>query len=260
MKKIFFIQISHYLLLLLVVCSFAASNVELTDIEEALLKQDYESVKNLSIHLLHNSPEDPNKIKINYYLGLSYARLAQYEKAIEILQPLAELKTEPVLRDKIHLSLFDAHYLLDHHEHYESAEKILKTLLKKRPVPQYSSLIYLKYARVNLKLAKWNEAKKYLEKILEHFPKSIEFPYAQQLLDEKQFFTVQVGAYLQQDKAQEIVEKLTAQQEYAYIVQTQGDGEKTFYRVRVGQLSKLEQAQELRTKLAGLGYPAQIYP
>lgn len=237
-----------------------AADITIRDIETAILKEDYTQAKNLSLNLLQSSPESVTIPKIKYYLGLSHLRLNEQEQAIEVFKELSGLTLEPALYDKVHLGLFDAQYTLDGKEHYENAAKVAQTLLKKKPASMYLSLVYLKYARVQLKLAQWDEAQKYLAKIVQEFPDSLEFATAKQLLEEKQFFAVQVGAFLQQEKAQEIVEKLSGLNEYAYIVESLGKDSKKFYRVRVGQLSKLEEAQALRTKLAGLGYPAQIYP
>ncbi|MBF0485563.1 MAG: SPOR domain-containing protein, partial [Candidatus Omnitrophica bacterium] len=83
---------------------------------------------------------------------------------------------------------------------------------------------------------------------------------AKQLLEEKQYFTVQVGAFADKGRAEKLVAELIARKEYAYIVETKASDTRSYYRVRVGQLSTLKDAQALETKLAGLGYPTLIYP
>ena len=122
------------------------------------------------------------------------------------------------------------------------------------------SLIYLKTARIHLKLTQWKEAKEYLQKVINEFPQSLEAPIAQKLMEEKEFFTVQVGSFLDRDKAMQLMEQLKAKGQYAYIVETATSDNKKYYRVRVGQMTSLSNAQSLETKLSHLGYPTLIYP
>ena len=102
--------------------------------------------------------------------------------------------------------------------------------------------------------------KEYLNKILDKFPNSLEYLIAQQLLEEKQFFAVQVGAFLDQKRAEQLTVQLKEKDEYAYIIETLDRQNKKFYRVRVGQMARLSDAEELKDKLAKEGYPTQIYP
>ena len=133
-------------------------------------------------------------------------------------------------------------------------------LLKKGPRSEIESLVYLKLARANLKLSRWEEAQKYLKKIIKDFPQSPESHLAKQLLEEKQYFTVQVGAFLDRDKAETLTVDLKDKGEYAYIIETMDSSGRQFYRVRVGQLAVLDEANKLSQKLSSLGYPAQVYP
>ena len=103
-------------------------------------------------------------------------------------------------------------------------------------------------------------AKEYLQKIIKEYPDSFESRVARQLLDEKQYFTVQVGAFTEQARAERLVKELIQRKEYAYIVETKSPDGKNFFRVRVGQMTALKDAQALESKLSGLGYPTRIYP
>ena len=87
----------------------------------------------------------------------------------------------------------------------------------------------------------------------------MEAPIAQNLLEEKEFFTVQVGSFLDDNKAIQLVEDLKAKGQYVYMVETTSQGKK-FYRVRVGQMTSLSDAQTLEAKLVQSGYPTLIYP
>ena len=103
-------------------------------------------------------------------------------------------------------------------------------------------------------------AKEYLNKVINEFPQSPEAPIAKQLLEEKQYFSVQVGAFLDKGRAITLVHDLKVSGQDAYIVEIMAtDGEK-FYRVRVGQMSSLKDAEDLEKRLSKLGFPTLIYP
>ena len=230
----------------------------LTDIETAILQEDYTQAKSLAEEMIKQGDNDPQSLQeIRYYLGLSTLRLMNLETAKGIFQDLLKAKVQPKLVDKIQLALFEAYYLQDN---YPKAEKIMEDLLRSNPDSSYRSLIYLKLARAQLKMAQWKKAQVFLNKIIEKFPQSLEAHLAKQLLDEKQFFAVQVGSFTERARAEQLMQELKGKDEYAYIVETMDPNHKTFYRVRVGELGKLKEAQNLKSKLAKLGYPTRIYP
>jgi cell division septation protein DedD len=122
------------------------------------------------------------------------------------------------------------------------------------------SLIYFKIAGADLKLMRWEDAGKYLNKIINEFPESPEAPVAKQLLEEKQYFAVQVGAFLDKSRALSLINDLKGSGQYVYVVETAAPGGQKYYRVRVGQMSSLESAEDLKKRLDKLGYPTLIYP
>ena len=164
---------------------------------------------------------------------------------------------EKDLRDKAYLGLFDCYY---QQGKYKRALKTIDKLQDISSRSNYLSLIYLKAARVNLKLSKWKEAKDYLQRIIERYPDSFEYHAARQLLEEEQYFAVQVGAFMERERALQVVDALQYQDHYAYIVETMDRDQRKFYRVRVGQVTVLREAERLRKELSKLGYPTRIYP
>ena len=143
---------------------------------------------------------------------------------------------------------------------YEQALKEATGLMARRPDSELMPLITLKVARANLKLARWKKARELLQKIITDYPESFESNVARQLLEEKQYFTVQVGAYADKTRAEKMAQELLDKKEYAYVVETRSNDGKTLFRVRVGQLSTLKDARTLENKLSGQGYPTLIYP
>ena len=253
MKSKFYIP-----LLALSVLAFSGyAGTQLNELESAVIKKDYPLAKSLAVTLL-NQPQGLERADVvNYYLGVAHISLEEYEQAHAPLKKAIEITTDPQLHDKAYLALFDSYYLIGE---YKEAAKIIEKLKKKSSDSQFLSLIYLKAARVNLKLANWDKAEGYLKKIIHGFPESLEYHTAQQLLEEKQYYTVQVGAFIDQPRAQQLVSQLQAVNEYAYIVETVDRENRTLYRVRVGQIARLQEAEQLSARIAQLGYPAQVYP
>jgi tetratricopeptide (TPR) repeat protein len=257
MIKSFFYKTSFSVLLLAVFCSYGFSDASFKDIETAIIKQDYKQAKEIASKLLSSELSLDDKNGILYYLGLCDLRLGQYEQARKTFTELTKEKIDGTLQDKSYLGLFDTYYV---DGYYEQAHQIINRLLKISPKSEFLSLIYLKSARANLKLAQWQKAREYLKKITLQFPDSLEAHTAKQLLNEKQYFAVQVGAFINRKKAESLAVELQRKGEYAYIVETVDQQKRKFYRVRVGQLALLNEAKELKTKLSKSGYPAQIYP
>ena len=112
-----------------------------------------------------------------------------------------------------------------------------------------------------MKLAKWSEAKDYLNRVASLFPNSFEGAIAKQLLEEPQYFSVQVGAFKDRSGAEALATELKQKNEYAYTIETVDSQNTKFYRVRVGHLTLLDDAQKLKSELSTKGYPTtQIFP
>jgi tetratricopeptide (TPR) repeat protein len=240
---------------LLGLCGF--SDLSIQDVETAIINQDYEQAREIATQLLSDGSVIGQYDEIRYYLALCDLRLGFYEQARKIFTELTKSKNNDVLRDKAYLGMFDTYYV---DGQYRKALQSISRLLKISPNSEFLSLIYLKIARANLKLAHWYEAQDYLKKITVNFPESMEVHVAKQLLNEKQYFAVQVGAFIDRQRAEKLTDELQRKGEYAYIVETVDQQNSTFYRVRVGQLVLLDKAEKLKVKLSKEGYPTQIYP
>jgi len=250
-------KVNLYVLLSAVLFLYGFSNNTLKDVETAIIRQDYIKASQIATQLLTSELSDGQQDEANYYLGLCDLRLGDYARARVIFSKLVKKSNDNELRDKAYLGLFDGYYL---DGHYRQAHQSISRLHQLNPKSEFLSLIYLKFARAHLKLAHWDEARKYLKKITNDFPDSLEVHVARQLLNEKQYFAVQVGAFIDRKRAQTLTDELKIKGEYAYIVETIDQQNRIFYRVRVGQLVLLDKAQKLKSKLSKDGYPTQIYP
>ncbi len=222
------------------------------------MKEDFVLSKKLATDVLHYAVVKKDTAFVaKYYLGLSHLRLEEYSKSAKVFKNLIRHDPPAEIRDKAFIGLIECYY---QQEKYKASRKALKKLLQLSPQSEFLSLIYLKGARINLKLTEWDEAKWYIKQIIENFPDSFEYNIALQLLEEKQYFAVQIGAFVDRARAEQMVEVLKNENHYAYIVETTDRNNIKFYRVRVGQISILEDAEHLKSKLTKLGYPASIYP
>ena len=241
--------------LFFIFCGF--SNAALTDIQSAMIEQDYEKVRQLSESFINGGSGAQQKNQARYYLGISQLYLEKYKEAQVQFEYLIEHEPDVALRDQAYLGLIDAFFLQGD---YKKSSKFCDRMLKLNSRSDFLSLLYLKKARADFKLAEWDNAKDYLDKIISYFPDSPEAPIARQFLEEKHYFAVQLGAFLDQERSLALVSELKKKGEYAYIVETVDSQGRKFYRVRIGKLAFLKEAEELQTRLSKLGYPTQIYP
>jgi tetratricopeptide (TPR) repeat protein len=234
-----------------------AQNKRIPDLEVLIIQEDYKKANDMARDLLKAKLSGQDLLQVQYYLGLSYLRLGDYAQAYDVFKKVVNDRPAVELYEKAYMGVVDSLYMQGY---YENALKEVISLMSRHPKSEMMSLIYLKAARSNLKLARWTKAKEFLQKILKEYPESFESRVAKQLLEEKQYFTVQVGAFTEKSRAEYLVKELMGRKEYAYIVETKSPDGKMFFRVRVGQMTALKDAQVLESKLSTLGYPTRIYP
>ena len=256
---LFMRKVTHFILLVgISLILMGEASVDMAAIEEAFLKKDFPVVQNLSQDFLQkNRGHSYDSSKAQLYLGLSLLNQSKYLRARSIFSPLSETASDEAIRSQAFLGLMDSFFM---DGHYLDVIQVGKKVIRKYPHSDFYSQICLKLARAHLKLAQWDKAKDYLNDIIDHYKNSPEFFSAAQLLEEKQYFTVQVGSFADRVFAENLVAELSQKGEYAYIVETNDQQGKALYRVRVGQLAVLNDAQVLKTKLTSLGYSAQIFP
>jgi tetratricopeptide (TPR) repeat protein len=237
--------------------SYGASPAPLADIETAIINMDFSKAKSLAEEFLAQNPQGDMLNTARYYHGLSLLNLEKYQDARAEFDKVILSQSRGDLYDKARIGRVDSFYMSGE---YEKSLSEIRELLAQRPQSNFLSLMYLKLARINLRMAEWKEARKFLQKITKEFPDSSEFHLARQLLQEKRFFAIQVGSFLDRQRAVIIMRELQKRGEYAYVVATVDKDGTQFYRVRVGRFSQLDQAESHVDKLSGLGYPTRIYP
>ncbi len=248
-----------YLGMLLIACTLASrpANAAIGDIEAAVMDKDYVAVKQLATEVLKSTADKTKRVEAEYYLGLAQLRLGQYAQARKAFQMVMEATSDKDFYDKAAVGMLEGLVLAGF---YKDALKEGERLLKRSPNSPFLSVVYLKMARTNLKMMQWSKANEYLNKILTEFPDSLEAPLARQLMEEKEYFTVQVGSFADKGRALALSNELKNAGHYAYIVEILSPEGNRFYRVRVGQMTSLPDAKNLEKRLAQLGYPTLIYP
>jgi tetratricopeptide (TPR) repeat protein len=234
-----------------------AGSLSLDDLETVIIEGKYAEAETLAKQFLSQNPAGEQRERAEYLLGLSFLYQEQFSRSREVFDKLVKGSLNSRISDKAAIGRIDS-FLIE--GQYSTALTEAQQLLKKNPRSEFLSLIYLKLARAHFKVADWASAKSDLLKIVKHFPNSPEYFTAKQLLEEKQFFTVQVGSFIDQQRAQDLVAELQRRGIYAYIIETNDKEDRHFYRVRIGELSTVSEAQKLKEHLASLGYPTQIYP
>ena len=245
------------LCIVLMIGGSAQGYAALPDIEAAVMNKDYAQARDSASRVIKNTNDPSQRTEAQYYYGLAQLRLKQYADARSAFRSVMDTHPSQDIYDKAALSLIEGLYL---DNFYTDALDTADQLLKKSPHSSFLSLIYLKIAGINLKLMRWEDADKYLNKIVNEFPKSPEARIAKQLLEEKQYFAVQVGSFLNKSKAFTLIHDLKGIGQYAYVVETTAPDGQKYYRVRVGQMSSLKDADDLKKRLDKLGYPTLIYP
>ena len=228
---------------------------EISDIESALMNKEYESVKDFSNQIIRNSSDHQQIIKAQYYLGLAQLRLGQYAEGRRAFHTVMQADHQD-LYDKAAVGLMEGLAMAGL---YKDVVNEANKFISRRGNSPVISAVYLKLARGYLKLSQWNKAKESLLKIINDFNQSPEVPLAKHLMEEKQYFAVQVGSFEDKNNAVDLINILKSGGYYAYIIETDDSG-RPFFRVRVGQMTSLPEAQDLQDKLANLGYPTLIYP
>ncbi len=255
MRRYFFTFIFSFLFLAPALAAVPAN--PLADLQSAIMQEDFKKAQDLAKGLLSQHLDRAQNAEVQYYLGLSQLRLGDYAPAYGTFKKIISDRPSTDIYDKTYIGLVDSLYMQGE---YERALKEASGLMARRKDSELMPLMCLKTARANLKLARWRAAKELLKRIITDYPASFESNVARQLLDEKQYFSVQVGAFADKTRAEKTAQELVRKKEYAFVVETKTNGGKLLYRVRVGQLAALKDAQALEDKLSQQGYPTLIYP
>ena len=234
-----------------------AESLTITDVHVLFMQKDYAKTKEVAQALAAQTDFTQEKSEALYYAGLSDLWLGKYQSARQLIQQSLNGQPSHNIQDMASLALIDSYYM---EGDYQKSLRMSQNFIDSNPQSEFSSAAHLKIARSHLKLAHWKEGREILQMIIQKYPNSLERFYVEQLLEESQFFAVQVGSFQDRVIAEGVIAELQKKGEYAYIVETSSQEGKKFYRVRVGKFQQFDEAKTLESKLSKLGYPTKIYP
>ena len=131
---------------------------------------------------------------------------------------------------------------------------------------------------LNIKQGNRDKAQEYLNRLHTQCPLSMEASSIKNLPQEAQpkpvvkeeisedkepgaeTFAVQVGAFADRTKAENLRKELVNKGEDAYVVLLEPPNGQSLYRVRIGRFSSQSEAERLAQKLTSKGYPTKVVP
>ena len=228
---------------------------DLTSLQAAFLKGEYESVLRQAGILEKRGASE--KDALLYLQGVSALKLHEWELARSRLNRLLGEYRSSRWRAQAWLALGDAW------EGSGQGEEAVKAYQQVRQEARGGSFLpqaMLRIGKVQLRLGHWEEAKEVLESVVAKAPGTEEGAAARELLRGGEFyFCVQVGAFVNQDNAKRLAEEIKRRSYPAEIQQGMMHG-RLFYRVRIGRYSSRGQAEEQARRLQVEGFPAKVFP
>lgn len=249
------LNLGFVFLLIIVLFFCCASAFAYEKIEELYLRSDYPAVIEEGARILSGGSDAKNQDRVYYFMGLSNMKIGNFQEARNDFNLLLKDFPNSSLKQMANLGFADTYFL---EENYAEANKFYEKLAEDKGSHILSN-VYYKLAQTNIKLGNWQQAKGYLEKIKNEFPLSFEATMAKDINLSQEFFTVQVGSFINPEKAQKLSNDLKAAGLDSYILENNSQG-KIFYRVRVGKLASLKEAKELEQSLQDKNYPTKIFP
>lgn len=244
-----------FILVILSLSSFLYA-AGISDMEEMILKGNYTETISLGHRLLAADISLKQKRNIYYFMGLSYLKLGNTQKARSDFREVLD-ESKNILTVNSQIGIADSHFL--DKDFYEARDKYEEILSAYRNLENKAN-VYFKLAQVSMKTGSFASAKKYLKKVKDDYPLSFEAPLACEILKENAFyFTVQVGSFSDKANAQRLLGRLKKKDYPAYI-NKRDMGSLTFYRVRIGKFEKESEALSLESRLKKEGLPTNIYP
>jgi len=219
--------------------------------EKQLLSENYTgAVRGYSRYL---SAHGKGREAADAYYGRGMAHYALKEYSLARLDFERCLKNQPSkeIRAIALLRLAECAMI---QEDFAAAEKAYKTILKEAPDAFGEDEILYRLGIACLRQAHWDDAEKYLGRLIREFPHSPRRTLAQEKMPGvERYFSVQVAAYTKRSVAEQTKEKLRRKGFDAFIQIVTRDGQ-TYYCVRSGKFQYWSQVKRHAADLAAAGF------
>lgn len=237
--------------ILIFIFSFIPVSYSLTlaDAQRDYVKGDYESALRKARSLSQSD-------EVLYFLGVVSIKAEDYSTARKYLQELTQRFPKSYFYPQAMLKLADTHFL---QKDYKNAAILYQDVEKNCPVVNNMPLVLLRLAQIAAKEGDWALKEKYLNMIKEKYPQSSEMKFVKTLESYGEFFTIQVGAFSNRDKALLLLEELRKDYDDVHIVTEKYDNY-DIHKVRIGRFKKRYDVEKIASKLRSQGYSIRIYP
>ncbi|MDD5085704.1 MAG: SPOR domain-containing protein [Candidatus Omnitrophica bacterium] len=219
------------------------------------LKGNYDEVIR-SGRMLNLSSSQPEVVKALYYVGVSLLVEKRFIEARRYLEAVEKNDKGKELAASAALRFADSYYL---EGKSKQAFQLYESFTRAYPSSSLLPSAYKKLFEVCQAVGDFKQADQYRETLLSQYPSSIE---AQQLGGKEEkpdYFTIQVGAFFDENNARRLKLELEVLGYKPAIIKARE--EKTvLYKVRLGQFKTRAEAAYVAGQLEARGYPARVCP
>jgi tetratricopeptide (TPR) repeat protein len=236
-------------------CAFPAqAREDLAYFEGLYLKGDYRAIAEKLDAMQPGNFPDSEMPRVRYLYAISLIKTAQLDKAITFLNSAIGNSR----RDDRLTFLVCLQEAQMEEKDLAGAVKTGTTILEGYPRGAYEAVVLLRMGTMYKSLENSEKAAFYFKKVISAYPLSFEAKEAKNMLESPDLcFTVQAGAFGQQDNALQLKDELTQKGYPAFISVAQRQG-KSLYRVRISCFRTQQSAEDAIVKLKKQGYSAEL--
>jgi TolA-binding protein len=266
-------------------CGLCLADIE--RVETLLLNGDLSAAEQHCQELLGGNPAKSVEEQALFYLATINLKQNRYADCRHNFNILIQNFPDSSLLNRARLGVADSYAA---ERNYSLAEKIYAELLAGKD-EAVAPAVYAHLVDLYIKEGERGKAQDYLSRLQNKYPLSFEAGSIKRLPEtavaeepqetpvpvsspaetqavqpvtpaetNKDFFTVQVGAFSDHARANKLYQELIARGEDAFLVLLETPSGESLYRVRVGKLPFRQEAEGLARKLSGQGYPTKIIP
>jgi tetratricopeptide (TPR) repeat protein len=240
--------------------AFSGSNAYALDIDgikASFIGGDYKAAIIEGEKALADNGKDQNIDELYYILGMCYLKDGNYLRASDIFEIIIGEFKNSRYKPEARLGLADTYFLRGD---FQKAQKGYLDLELDKEASRLKPSVYYRLSECEAKLGNTAAAKDYLDKLNREFPLNTESGLEESCsLSRDFYYSVQVGSFLSNTNAENLVRQLQRKGYTAYVEKGTSQGA-AVYRVKSGKFSSRQEAIELGSKLSGEGYPTKICP
>jgi TolA-binding protein len=225
--------------------------------EEYFLNDNYQEAIGKLESIVSHFPRSRYADDALFLIGLSYLKEKDWQEARGNFRKLLGEYHDSNLLAEAQIGLADSSYLAGD---INQAISGYRQFLIDNPQGPLLAEVYLKLGRCYQKKGRWDEARYYFKRVCADYPLSFEAVEASSMLgNDKLYFTVQVGSFVDRRNALSTCKKLENRGYQAYLSEVKKEG-RLLYRVRVGRFESRGEADYIAGQLRKRGYSPEIYP